>query len=377
MVLNKTRSYHAAMTEIWEYGRKKMELLLNKYDLSSFTSDPITSMRLGKDQNMLFLGSKDMNVYLIDVGRGKLCVVYEGHWNKVNLIYTIPERDILITVSESNIKVWDLEYDECIKNMNDHESNIVHVSQYEEKSQQHILTIGANFEMRMWNYETGEDSKDHQLNIDKEGKMKSVICACTYGQQLFLATNKCIVLYSLIDNMIVLEFKAYNNEQVIDIFSYKTKDFQYLVVTTRTSCILYRVLLKVESPRVEKICGYYINAKRKLSRSKQTSKYNNNFRFYFTSAKISELRSVSKTEVKKLVAGTTFTGLLDNTEGVSFENHEVSEIHQKSKAESAHDERVLTTRVIDTAREKIRQEVLLVCLGDSKGYLHFNHLYIE
>lgn len=106
---------------IW---RKEDGAFIKKYDLSSFTTDPITSMRLGKDQNMLFLGSKDMNVYLIDVGRGKLWVVYEGHWNKVNLIFTIPERDILITVSESNIKVWDLEYDECIKNMNDHESNI-------------------------------------------------------------------------------------------------------------------------------------------------------------------------------------------------------------------------------------------------------------
>jgi hypothetical protein len=39
-------------------------------------------MKLGKDENMLFLGSKDMNVYLIDIAKGKLCVVYEGHWSK-------------------------------------------------------------------------------------------------------------------------------------------------------------------------------------------------------------------------------------------------------------------------------------------------------
>lgn len=32
---------------------------------------------------MLFLGSKDMNVYLIDIAKGKLCVVYEGHWSNV------------------------------------------------------------------------------------------------------------------------------------------------------------------------------------------------------------------------------------------------------------------------------------------------------
>ncbi len=44
-------------------------------------------MKLGKDENMLFLGSKDMNVYLIDISKGKLCVVYEGHWSKNEINY--------------------------------------------------------------------------------------------------------------------------------------------------------------------------------------------------------------------------------------------------------------------------------------------------
>lgn len=57
-------------------------MFIKKYDLSSFTAENITSMKLGKDENMLFLGSKDMNVYLIDISKGKLCVVYEGHWSK-------------------------------------------------------------------------------------------------------------------------------------------------------------------------------------------------------------------------------------------------------------------------------------------------------
>lgn len=231
--------------------------------------------------------------------------------------------------------------------------------------------------MRMWNYETGEDSKDHRLNIDKDNKLKSVAWACTFGQQLYLATNKGVILYSLIDNSIVFEFKPYNNEQVIDIYCYKTAEFQYLVVTTRTSCILYKVFLGVAEPFVEKVWGYYINAKRMENVSRHSSKFNNNFRFYFTSAKITELRAISKTEVKKMVAGTTFTGLLDNTEGVSFENHDISEINDKTKDDDYKPDQALTTRVIDTTRERIRQEVLLVCLGDSKGYLHFNHLYIE
>ena len=96
-----------------------------KYDLSSFTAESVSTIKQN-GAGMLFLGSKDMNVYLIDVLKGKLCVVYEGHWSRVTTIYSIPKKDILITISESNIKVWDLEYDECIKNMNEHTSLVVY-----------------------------------------------------------------------------------------------------------------------------------------------------------------------------------------------------------------------------------------------------------
>ena len=70
---------------IW---RRDNGVFVKKYDLSSFTGENITSMKIGKDENMLFLGSKDMNVYLIDIAKGKLCVVYEGHWsNTKSLTY--------------------------------------------------------------------------------------------------------------------------------------------------------------------------------------------------------------------------------------------------------------------------------------------------
>jgi WD40 repeat protein len=67
-----------------------------------------------------------MNIYLIDVLKGKLCVVYEGHWSRVNLITEVPNQDIIITVSESNIKVWDLEKDLCIQSMNEHKSPVIY-----------------------------------------------------------------------------------------------------------------------------------------------------------------------------------------------------------------------------------------------------------
>ena len=139
-------------------------LFLKKYDLSSFTAENVSTIKLGKSEGMLFLGSKDMNVYLIDVARGKLCVVYEGHWSRVTSIYTLPGKDILVTLSESNIKVWDLEYDECIKNMNDHSSLIVYCAQ-SHKDDQLIVTISQNLEYKEWNYVTGDIVKQFTIDL--------------------------------------------------------------------------------------------------------------------------------------------------------------------------------------------------------------------
>ena len=72
-------------------------------------------------------------------------------------IYTIPNKDILITISESNIKVWDLEYDECIKNINEHNSAIVYINQSPQDEEQ-VMTIGSSFEFKIWNYVTGNIS---------------------------------------------------------------------------------------------------------------------------------------------------------------------------------------------------------------------------
>jgi WD40 repeat protein len=98
---------------------------IKKYDLASFTNEAVTSIKL-LTQGMLLLGSKDSNIYMIDTLNGKLSIIYEGHWSRVNLIYILPQRDTMISVAESNIKVWDLEYDECIKNMNDHTSLVIY-----------------------------------------------------------------------------------------------------------------------------------------------------------------------------------------------------------------------------------------------------------
>ena len=102
----------------------------------------------------LFLGSKDTNVYLIDIVKGKLCIVYEGHWSKVNLICSIPSRDILVTASESNLKVWDLQYYECIKNMNEHINQVIYC-RVSSKNENNIITISQTSEFKSWNFTTG------------------------------------------------------------------------------------------------------------------------------------------------------------------------------------------------------------------------------
>ena len=93
-------------------------------------------------------------------------------------IYTIPNKDILITISESNIKVWDLEYDECIKNMNEHNSAICYVTQSSQDEEQ-VMTIGQAFEFKIWNYVTGAITQSHEIELNKDKKqLKNLNVSC-------------------------------------------------------------------------------------------------------------------------------------------------------------------------------------------------------
>lgn len=130
-------------------------------------------------------------------------------------IYTIPNKDILLTVSESNVKVWDLEYDECIKNMNEHNSSIVYIAQAP-GNEEHIMTIGQSFEYKTWNYVTGAIKQSQELGLDKDKKqLKTLsIVACDVHKDLAyigLSTNE-ITVYSIIDNRVLYTFPAYNGK---------------------------------------------------------------------------------------------------------------------------------------------------------------------
>lgn len=153
-----------------------------------------------------------MNVYLINIQKGKLCVVYEGHWNKVTQIYSVPRTDILITLSESNIKVWDLEYDECIKNMNEHSSLIVYIQQME-NNEQNVMTIGEQFELKVWNYVTGQIASQQEIDLGKDRKAKKslqVQCCDVLERVAYISLNNGeIFIYSIETGAVLGQFHAW------------------------------------------------------------------------------------------------------------------------------------------------------------------------
>eukprot|EP00347_Sterkiella_histriomuscorum_P005755 403355392 len=402
---------------IW---RRDNGVFIKKYDLSSFTGENITAMKLGKDENMLFLGSKDMNVYLIDIAKGKLCVVYEGHWNRVTSIYTIPNKDILITISESNIKVWDLEYDECIKNMNEHNSSIVYINQSQQDEEQ-VMTIGQSFEFKIWNYVTGNISQAHEIELNKDKKQLknlNVVCCDVHQDMAYIALNTNeINVYSIKDNKVLYSFISYNDEQIIFLNGIKTEHATYLIVVTRTACVLYLV----QKEQVKRLCSYLVNARKKPKKKKHDNKYSYNVRYYFTSAKITPL---SSTNIQPNQPGPTGKRLLSknlnqtssynnnaylqednsnllnqnnidnsgepthignsNLNGSSTQQQQLQFLpvqqhgsNMNLNVSGAREGNYSNTKIVDTMGTKIKDTVVLVCLGDSRGFVHMNHLILK
>lgn len=113
------------------------------------------------------------------------------------------------------MKVWDLEYDECIKNMNDHNSSIVYISQTL-KEEEHIMTIGQGFEYKVWNYVTGTIIQSQELSLDKDKKeMKTLsIVACDVLKEhayIALSTNE-VSVYSVTENRVLYSFPSYHGK---------------------------------------------------------------------------------------------------------------------------------------------------------------------
>jgi len=52
------------------------------------------------------------------------------------------------------LKVWDLQYYECIKNMNEHINQVIYC-RVSSKNENNIITISQTSEFKSWNFTTG------------------------------------------------------------------------------------------------------------------------------------------------------------------------------------------------------------------------------
>ena len=71
-------------------------------------------------------------------------------------------------------------------------------------------------------------------------------------------------------------------QNVIYVKSVETDIADYLIVVTRTSCVLY----SLHQDGVRRMTSYLINARRQPYSAKFSNKFSYAVRFYFTSAKI-------------------------------------------------------------------------------------------
>ena len=69
---------------------------------------------------------------------------------------------------------------------------------------------------------------------------------------------------------------------MIFLTSIETEKADYLIVVTRTSCVLY----SLHEDGVRRMTSYLINSRKKPFRSIEENKFSYNVRFYFTSAKV-------------------------------------------------------------------------------------------
>ena len=125
---------------------------VKKYDLGQLIPEAVTALSLNAD-GMLYVGSADAKVYSIEPAQSKLLCVYEGHWSRIDLLYMVPNEDILVAVSESNCKVWDLTHDEAIFNMDAHSAPIVFCKLLHSRCA--VCTVSRCGEYIVWNYDTG------------------------------------------------------------------------------------------------------------------------------------------------------------------------------------------------------------------------------
>jgi len=135
------------------------------------------------------------------------------------------------------------------------------------------------------------------------------------------------------------------------------------------------------SDNVKRLCSYLVNARKKPKKKKHDNKYSYNVRYYFTSAKIVSLSATQSSEIASNIQakrGSQFSYMGEYPDSTMIGGA----TNLRGDAEDR--ERLMSgagagqaTKIMDTMGMKIRDTVALVCLGDSRGFVHMNHLILK
>lgn len=122
-----------------------------------------------------------------------------------------------------------------------------------------------------------------ELNEQNLKKNLTIVCCHVMDDLAIIGLSTFYInIFNTVNQKVVHSFQSYNGEQIIHLQCLKTEENKYLIVVTRTSCILYQIL----PAGVKRLCSYLINARKKPKKAKHDNKYSYNVRYYFTCAKI-------------------------------------------------------------------------------------------
>jgi len=90
---------------------------------------------------------------------------------------------------------------------------------------------------------TGTVSNSHDIELNKDKKQLknlNVVCCDVMVDLAYIGLNTNeICVYSVKENKVIFSFISYNDEAIIFLGGVKTASANYVIVVTRTSCILY------------------------------------------------------------------------------------------------------------------------------------------
>lgn len=138
--------------------------------------------------------------------------------------------------------------------MNEHKSLVVYCG-VNPHFPDTVVTISQNHEYKEWSHSSGVVNKAEVLNLPPESL---IVIVCLWDKELahIALDSHLIVVYHFTSKRVVYSFETHRQEDVIHLEALSTRFTDYLLVVTRTSCVLY--LLKEYS--LERIAAYTLNA---------------------------------------------------------------------------------------------------------------------